>query len=135
MFSTIISSMITPKNANSSDFAVSWLGFQRSPAGTAMWSASQWVVDCYVGWTFDRPEELWGGIIEISKSELSDEEIAQLGAGPLESLLSENYPQFSQLVFHLARKNDVIFLALEHVNPPDEHEIDFEKELSDLQDG
>lgn len=124
--------MNTPKNATATDFALSWLSYVRSPIGSAIWKASEWVIGCQINWSYDRPEDLWLAILEISTSDLNDDEISKLAIGPLEALINENYEEFSSRLFETAKRNGAIFEALEILYPPEKFEDDFDERLSNL---
>lgn len=121
------------ETASFEDYSKSWLQFQRLSADDVEREDHGWVVDGWIRWPEMRPTDLWRAILLISTQELTLEEAIQLGTGPVESLLNEEYQEFARLMFDEAKSNRTLTIALGHVIPPDEFDDDFEARLTKLQ--
>ena len=54
----------------------------------------------------DNPEEVWAAILEILKRELTEVQMAELAAGPLETILAYHGPVFIDRVEVEARRSE-----------------------------
>ena len=53
----------------------------------------------------EEPEDAWPAILEVLRHDLTDEQVALLAAGPLETLLSWHGPEFIERVEQEATHN------------------------------
>lgn len=109
------------------EFSKAWLLYMRNEAGNQIWLENEWVIGTSIDWAFNEPFKLWNAILEISRRDLSDSEITQLGTSFIEALIAWNYEEFVERVFREAKRNRNICEALAKVYPPEEYEDDFEE--------
>jgi hypothetical protein len=90
--------------------AQSWIKFQRTQKPDLEWSN-----DDFIDLANEKPEAAWECILEVIKTEHTDEILSDIAEGPLEDLLAEHAPQFMDRIESISKENIVFARLIKHV--------------------
>ncbi len=82
-----------------------WIVFCNSEEGSEEYERSFWAFDQMCDWLTDDPEQCWETILAILEHTSDDKALANLAAGPLESLLSDHRLKFIERVEERSRQD------------------------------
>ncbi|MGM0541127.1 MAG: DUF6869 domain-containing protein [Pseudomonadota bacterium] len=88
----------------------SWIEFQRTQNPDLEWSN-----DDFIDLANENPEVAWDCILEVIKTEHTDEILSNLAEGPLEDLLAEHAPKFIDRIESISKENIVFVRLIKHV--------------------